>query len=129
MGRKKKLENQVELIVDAAQELFGCYGFAKTTLEDIAKAVGIGKATLYSDFTNKVEILMAVVQRNQAKALAQMHSVIENSCNGPLKALQNLILQDVLFTFNNMKMHFQDPDPTNPPLYLRVSLMASEMAT
>ncbi len=123
MGRKKKLENQAELIVDAAQELFDRYGFAKTTLEDIAKAVGIGKATLYSDFTNKEEILMAVVQRNQAKALEQMRLVIENSSDGPLKTLQNVLLQDALFTFHNMKKHFQDPNPIHPPPYLRGRVM------
>jgi AcrR family transcriptional regulator len=48
-------------IVEAASILFQQYGLHKTTMEDIAKAAGKGKSTLYYYFTNKDEVFEAVV--------------------------------------------------------------------
>lgn len=125
MGRKKKLENQSELIVEAAKQLFNQYGFAKTTLDDIAREVGIGKATLYSDFSSKDEILNAVIQKNQQQALENMRTIIKKSKAGPLKTLHDVLLQDVLFVFENMRRHFQDTDPTHPVSMLRGRITAT----
>ena len=116
MGRKKKLENQSELIIEAARQLFSQFGFAKTTLDDIAREVGIGKATLYSDFSSKDDILQAVIHKNQQQALENMRAVIKKSKFGPLKTLHELLLQDVMFTYEQMKRHFQDTDPSRPPI-------------
>jgi AcrR family transcriptional regulator len=116
MGRKKKLENQSELIIEAARQLFSQFGFAKTTLDDIAREVGIGKATLYSDFSSKDDILQAVIHKNQQQALENMRAVIKKSKFGPLKTLHELLLQDVMFTYAQMKRHFQDTDPSRPPI-------------
>jgi len=119
MGRKKKLENQSERIIEAASQLFNQFGFAKTTLDDIAREVGIGKATLYSDFSSKDEILQAVIQRNQNQALENLRTLIKKSKTGPLKTLHEVLLQDVMFTYENLKRHFNDTDPTQPPLLQR----------
>jgi len=50
-----------EEIITAAQRLFQHYGFAKTTMEDIAKAMGRGKSTLYYYYKSKDEIFEAVI--------------------------------------------------------------------
>jgi TetR/AcrR family transcriptional regulator, cholesterol catabolism regulator len=44
-------------IVDRAAELFDDAGYASTTMEDIARTVGIAKPTLYHYFQSKDEIL------------------------------------------------------------------------
>jgi AcrR family transcriptional regulator len=48
-------------ILEASFTLFAQYGFKKTTIGDIAKAVHIGKATVYSYFENKEAIFAAVL--------------------------------------------------------------------
>ena len=48
-------------VISAAQHLFQKYGFAKTTMEDIAKAMGRGKSTLYYYYKSKDEIFEAVI--------------------------------------------------------------------
>lgn len=46
-----------EQILIAAMQVFAKKGFTKTTISDIANAVGIGKGTVYEYFSNKEEII------------------------------------------------------------------------
>ena len=50
-------------ILDAGRECVARYGVAKTTVDDIAKAAGCSRATLYRHFPNKAAILGAMVER------------------------------------------------------------------
>ena len=54
--------NTKKEILDAALELFSVQGFEATSIAQIAGAVGIRKASLYSHFENKQAILDALVQ-------------------------------------------------------------------
>jgi AcrR family transcriptional regulator len=47
---------------DAALNVFQRYGFARTTMADIAEAVGMSRPALYLLFPNKEEIFAAAVQ-------------------------------------------------------------------
>ena len=49
-------------ILDAALELFSVQGYEATSISQLAEAVGIRKASLYSHFENKQEILDALIQ-------------------------------------------------------------------
>lgn len=52
-------------IIEAAQKLFQQFGLAKTTMEDIAKAIGKGKSSLYYYYSTKEEIFQAVVDKEK----------------------------------------------------------------
>ena len=54
--------NTKQEILEAALELFSVQGFEATSIAQIAGAVGIRKASLYSHFENKQAILDALVQ-------------------------------------------------------------------
>ena len=54
--------NTKQEILEAALELFSVQGFEATSISQIAGAVGIRKASLYSHFENKQAILDALVQ-------------------------------------------------------------------
>ncbi len=47
-------------IIEAAVEAFSEIGFHQTTMEDIAKRLGVSKAAIYSYFRNKEELLNAI---------------------------------------------------------------------
>ena len=49
-------------ILDAALELFSVQGYEATSISQLAEAVGIRKASLYSHFENKQAILDALMQ-------------------------------------------------------------------
>ena len=54
--------NTKQEILEAALELFSVQGFEATSIAQIASAVGIRKASLYSHFENKQAILDAIVK-------------------------------------------------------------------
>ena len=54
--------NTKQEIIEAALDLFSAQGFEATSVSQIADAVGIRKASLYSHFENKQAILDALVK-------------------------------------------------------------------
>jgi len=55
--RQMSAEERQQQIVTTAAQLFDRVGYAKTTMNDIAQAVGVAKPTLYHYFQSKDEIL------------------------------------------------------------------------
>ena len=55
--------NTKQAILESSLELFSVQGFEATSISQIAGAVGIRKASLYSHFENKQAILDALVQK------------------------------------------------------------------
>lgn len=64
-------------IVTAASKLFQQYGLQKTTMEDIAKAAGKGKSTLYYYFMSKDEVFEAVVTKEINEVQTAVLQVVE----------------------------------------------------
>lgn len=60
MTVKTKKERVKELIGKSAMQCFARYGLEKTTLDDIAKVVGLNKASLYYYYKNKEDIFLEV---------------------------------------------------------------------
>ena len=65
--------NTKQEILDTALELFSVQGFEATSISQIADAVGIRKASVYSHFGSKQELLEAL--QEQVLENYQKHSV------------------------------------------------------
>lgn len=78
MGRRKKEPRSVhrENIVSAASTLFMERGIAATSMDDIAKAAGYSKATLYVYFENKEEIVGILVLNSMQKLYDYISSAL-----------------------------------------------------
>lgn len=61
--KEREKEQKRTVIVDAAEKLFFEKGFDSVAMEDIAKEVGVNRATLYLYFKNKEALYYAVVLR------------------------------------------------------------------
>jgi AcrR family transcriptional regulator len=64
VARKRSLDEGPVLageIMTKASELFYERGYGATSIRDIAEAVGISSSTMYHHFTNKQEVLFAIV--------------------------------------------------------------------
>ena len=57
--REQKKRSTKKAILQAAIQLFGDRGYENTSIEQLAKAAGIGKGTIYGYFTTKRDILYA----------------------------------------------------------------------
>lgn len=63
MATIKKTEEEIRAeIIEASSKLFMKYGYGKTTMEDIAKAVRKGKSTLYYYYKSKEDVIIDVLQ-------------------------------------------------------------------
>ena len=78
MGRRKKEPRSVhrENIASAASVLFMEKGIAATSMDDIAKAAGYSKATLYVYFENKDEIVGILVLDSMKKLYGYIVSAL-----------------------------------------------------
>lgn len=78
MGRRKKEPRSVhrESIAFAASVLFMEKGIAATSMDDIAKAAGYSKATLYVYFENKEEIVGILVLNSMKKLYDYISSAL-----------------------------------------------------
>ena len=62
VGRPPITENQRELILQCAANLFAKHGFEGTSISDLSGAVGISKAAIYHYFANKRELCDSIIQ-------------------------------------------------------------------
>ena len=56
-------EEKKTIITKVARQIFSRYGFLKTTVDDIAKAARIGKASIYHYFRSKEDLFENVVEQ------------------------------------------------------------------
>ena len=68
---------QKERILSAAKNLFSRFGLEKTTMEDIAKAAGKGKSSLYYYFKSKEEVYAEVIRKEIAGLKTTIRKAIE----------------------------------------------------
>jgi AcrR family transcriptional regulator len=86
-----KADAKIGKIVDAARRLFHENGFEKTTMEEIARAVPMSKATLYAVFPNKEDILLTICETHCASMVKMMRSILEKTDSDFLPALQTTL--------------------------------------
>jgi AcrR family transcriptional regulator len=63
------VSDREQAILSAAMIAFGRYGFARTTMDDIATASGVARTALYRCYRNKEDIFRALARAVHAEAL------------------------------------------------------------
>jgi AcrR family transcriptional regulator len=100
--------NVREQILEAAQEHFSHYGFDKTTVSDLAKAIGFSKAYVYKFFDSKEAIGEAIC----AKTLSAIVAAVEEAMAGAStptekfrRMFKTLTATGASLFFNDRKLH------------------------
>lgn len=107
-------------ILEKALELFATQGYFGTSMDDIARAVGIKKASLYSHYSGKESIFTAVFN-----AILEDYTVfIDNLTSFNEKINAHGILRYIFTVYvknciSNYKMTFWDRYYYYPPEYLK----------
>ena len=78
-------------ILDAAKQRLNQYGVRKTTMQEIAKDVGIAVGTLYLYFKNKNEILIATAEAYTRQHIADTEMILRSQVSAPEKLKSYLI--------------------------------------
>lgn len=77
-------------IINTAGQIFSRFGFRKTTMDEISKALKMGKSSIYYYFPGKEEIFEAVVL-NEANILRNELTKAIKSVDSPLEKMRNYV--------------------------------------
>ena len=80
--RSEKRQSRRRLIQGKALELFASQGFAATTMEQIARAAGLGTGTLYNYFDDRLALLAQAVHRHAHVAFEPLHDLPSRAGSG-----------------------------------------------
>lgn len=91
-----------ELILDAAERLIGVLGYSKTTMDDVAKAAGVGKRTIYVHFPSKEEVVLSTIDRIVERLVEQLraHAAADGPAAGRIRAM---LVERVMFRFESVR--------------------------
>jgi len=73
---ESKEANRRTEILDAARKCFARHGFAKTTMEDIAQAVGMKAGSLYHYYNSKESIFRDVITHEADQMLLRLQQIV-----------------------------------------------------
>ena len=93
-----------EQIVEAAREHFRHYGYAKTTVSDLAKSIGFSKAYIYKFFDSKQAIGEAIC----AKTLSAIVATVEEAVGGATTPTDKLRRLFKVLVTTNVSLFFSD---------------------
>ena len=92
MEQRTSISEDIKLrLLDEARLIFARFGYNKTTVDDIARAVGKGKSTFYYYFTSKEEIFKAVIEKEAFIFRAKLIESISINAS-PVDKMKNYIL-------------------------------------
>jgi AcrR family transcriptional regulator len=101
--RERERGMRREMIVTAAQNLFGKKGFELTTVDEIAAEAELGKGTIYSYFKSKSEIYVAILEKEMEVLWERMKKV----GNEGRPAVDTLYcLYDIFIQFHRERKNF-----------------------
>ena len=79
-------------ILDGAKQIFAANGYDGASMNDITRAAGVSKGTIYVYFNNKEELFAALIQRERARIFDAVDSIL----------IDSKPLEEVLFDFGMM---------------------------
>jgi AcrR family transcriptional regulator len=80
-----------EIIIDTAGSIFARFGFKKTIMDEIARAVHKAKSSIYHYFQSKEEIFQAIVTKEGAMLKREIKNAIASEDN-PQKKLRAYVI-------------------------------------
>ena len=83
---ERRKDSRPSELLDAALQLFVERGYAATRLEDVAARAGVSKGTLYLYYTNKEDLLQAVVRTSIVPLIEETRLAVE-AYRGPTGTL------------------------------------------
>jgi len=86
---KTESENGIrQRIIGISRELYARYGFRKTTMNDIARELGMAKSSIYYYFGNKEEIFNQLISLDIRKWTKELSDIVsrQDSVTGKLNA-------------------------------------------
>jgi AcrR family transcriptional regulator len=88
---ERRKDARPQELLDAALDLFVERGFAATRLDDVARAAGVSKGTLYLYFCSKEELFKAVVRESVVPHLGEAEGMLDHFTGDSAELLRGLM--------------------------------------
>lgn len=75
-------------LLEATRDLVAEHGIGGASVRDIAEAAGYSQGAFYSNFARKEDILIELLRRHMADALADLENLLQRAKDAPQQALQ-----------------------------------------
>lgn len=99
-----KSEQKRQVILGAATATFARFGYDKTTLDDLGKAVKLNKASLYYYFKNKEEIFTVVILEESRQFIVSLQEKVAGIAGSEAKIVTYL-LERLRFYHHTLNLH------------------------
>ncbi|MBB1158992.1 MULTISPECIES: TetR/AcrR family transcriptional regulator [Amycolatopsis] len=86
MAGKKQFE--MDVVLDAAMVQFWRAGYADTSLDDLSKATGLNRSSIYSSLGDKDALYLRCLDRYAARYGDQYDQALAGAAEDPLRAIQ-----------------------------------------
>jgi AcrR family transcriptional regulator len=92
-------------IIKAAAKRFARHGLNKTTLDEVARDIRIGKATIYHYFTSKDDLYFATLKWECENFIGQVKAILEKDSDSLTQKLTDYFGQKEIVYENNKLIH------------------------
>ena len=100
MANERKLQ-----IIKAAAKRFARHGLLKTTLDEVARDIRIGKATIYHYFDSKDDLYFATLKWECENFIEQVKLILEKDSDSLKQKLNDYFGQKEIVSENNKLIH------------------------
>ena len=122
--RDKTYEDQKMSVVQAAAQVIQQFGFVKTSMGDIAKALHMGKSSLYYYFTSKEDIFLEVLKKEVEELRGEFLRAVEVEPTPERKFRAYILKRTEMFRRKlNQHMEFVEATAERYELLLRIHQM------
>lgn len=90
-GATSKSTRRRDEILHCAIKLFDTQGYANTSLDDIARAVGIAREGIYYYFKNRAEILLSIIQPRSEVLIDGLQRIVADESLSPPQKLHEAV--------------------------------------
>ncbi|GCE29444.1 hypothetical protein KDA_49280 [Dictyobacter alpinus] len=128
-------EQTREHILDRAEQRFWTFGFKKTTIDEIAADVHVGKGSIYQFFESKEAIVLATIARHKRALLQEQMCLCQDATLSPVEKLCRCVKLPILDTHRRFEeyphgrdmvisVHSSLPDLLQPLIEEEMTLLA-----
>lgn len=109
-GRHAGYEGQRELILAQAAQLFARGGYPGTSMNQVAEACGLSKATLYHYFRDKYELLVSIAEGHVTRLQGVVDDAMgeESEPAGQMRALIRRLVEEYASAQNEHRVLTED---------------------
>lgn len=110
MSRPKTAHNRADDIIKVAQQLFAHYGYERTSVEDIARHLDIGKGSVYLEFRTKDEILYRILVQHAEHILEMCSRRLDSNKGSALETIREIIYESSITCYDLVTRDIHTPE-------------------